>query len=91
MTFLADVGHKVENSLQEGINRVWEQGDLSANSLLEEEALGVVDVLVVPILHPDPKRLRRSVKLVLRSRNKTKPHILIVESLAIKGIHCSIS
>lgn len=36
------------------------------NSLLEEEVLGVVDVLVVAVLHPDVERLGRPVELILR-------------------------
>lgn len=40
----------------------------ATRSLVKEETFRVIDVLVVPVLHPDPKRLRGSVKLVLPFR-----------------------
>lgn len=39
--------------------------------LLEEEVLRVVDVLVLAVLHPDVKRLRHSVELVLRGHKNS--------------------
>lgn len=40
------------------------------NLLFEKEAFGMVDVLVFPVFHPNPKRLHGSVELVLQYRSR---------------------